>query len=300
MLPGKVLCMNRIDSVQCTPLKLRVTADLELDLGYAEHHESGVDLIPPKRTQFEQLIDFLDRQPDPGRRSRSGIMCEAYALSALCLRWGTYLGALLDPEKSVWEHAGNRTVCAIHNSEMARINIEASAALEYWVELYRSDAGVHRVTELSHKAAHYLKLPRKVDKPTTWPFELSDPAVSAELFARTGTAAESARHLAAQTPSRLFANYMIALWYRQGPIENVHAGRSRDFPLDRRRITATEERTIIAFATGLFRYVAATLSRLRSQRLEWAEAMMPYGLLSTGGIYNWSLTERTRQVRLPA
>jgi hypothetical protein len=56
------------------------------------------------------------------------------------LRWGSYVAVLADKAKPVWAEAHSPEVSRICDSEMARINIEASAALAEWrFELARSD-----------------------------------------------------------------------------------------------------------------------------------------------------------------
>ncbi len=54
---------------------------------------------------------------------------EGVAAAALTLRWGSYLAVLLDRDKSVWNEASSPSTGRISDEEMARINIEASAAL---------------------------------------------------------------------------------------------------------------------------------------------------------------------------
>ena len=50
------------------------------------------------------------------------------AAAAVVLRWGSYLAVLLDREKPVWSEALSPSTSCISDEEMARINIEASAA----------------------------------------------------------------------------------------------------------------------------------------------------------------------------
>ena len=58
---------------------------------------------------------------------------EGVAAAALCLRWGPYLTVLLDKEKPICPSAQDASTSRIADEEMARINIEASAAVAEWI-----------------------------------------------------------------------------------------------------------------------------------------------------------------------
>lgn len=44
------------------------------------------------------------------------------------------------------------------------------------------------------------------------------------------------------------ANALVNVAWRNGSVENIHAGAVRGYPVDRRRLTAAEERTLFGFA----------------------------------------------------
>ena len=108
----------------------------------------------------------------------------------------------------------------------------------------------------------------------------------------------------AQThPSRLFSNALVNSAWRNGPIEDIHSGASRGYPLDHRRVTVTEERTVLEFAadgltTGM--EVCHELGTERPAR-SWSDQVLPYGLAGMMMITptGWTLTETTREVRVP-
>jgi hypothetical protein len=75
-------------------------------------------------------------------------------------------------------------------------------------------------------------------------------AVEPEHLARVRADAE--RH-----STRLFANAMVNVAWRNGPVENVHAGVGAEYPLDQRRVTLAAEPLI---STG-------SLSRRRREKL---------------------------------
>jgi hypothetical protein len=92
--------------------------------------------------------------------------------------------------------------------------------------------------------------------------------------------------------------------WRNGPIENIHAGSSRGYPLDHRRVTSAEERGLMRFASerlALGMTICLKLGMERPRRT-WSEQVLPYGL-AEGWLFTprgWSLEETSREVRLPA
>src|SRR5260370_9320237 len=63
----------------------------------------------------------------------------AIATVAVCLRWGSYFAVLTKHDLPQWTDALNPEVSCIGDGEMARINIEASAALARRSDLLRAD-----------------------------------------------------------------------------------------------------------------------------------------------------------------
>ena len=70
----------------------------------------------------------------PLKRARPAI-----ATVALCIRWGSYFAVLTDHDLPQWTAAFDPEVSCIGDGEIARINIEASAALSDWIDLMRAD-----------------------------------------------------------------------------------------------------------------------------------------------------------------
>ena len=93
---------------------------------------------------FLQVLDYLATKPDPPEfRSGTGIGREGVAATAICIRWGTYFALLADRHLPLESETTPPKGSRISNEEMARINIEASAATAHWVEIFNSDhAGV--------------------------------------------------------------------------------------------------------------------------------------------------------------
>jgi hypothetical protein len=130
------------------PLSVTVNDDLTL-AGTCEEvaGPEGPELLirPPRTTLFRQVLAHLHEKPNPiTKPSASTSEREGAAACAITLRWGSFLAVLLDREKSVWGEVKSATTSRISDGEMARINIEASAALAEWIELFRAEQN-HRL-----------------------------------------------------------------------------------------------------------------------------------------------------------
>jgi hypothetical protein len=112
------------------------------------------------------------------------------------------------------------------------------------------------------------------------------------------------RRDAERNPSRIFANALVNVAWRNGPVESIHAGVVRGCPLAQRRITPAEERTLVRFANGGMALGMMICRRLATEmpRRSWPEQTLPYGLATMMLITpsRWTLTEASREVRLPA
>jgi len=261
----------------------------------------------PPTTLFRQVLAYLESKPDPPVRlsgSRTGR--EGVAAAALTIRWGSYLAVLLDREKPVWSETSRGETSRISDEEMARINIEASAALAEWIDLFRSDRGGSFYMQLVNRVVYYLPMPRKTTKLKVTEFAALAAADLAErLIQATDTAQlETVRTKAERHPTRIFANALVNTAWRNGPVESIHAGRFRGYPLDQRRITVMEERELIDFASQRLALGMAVCSELALQHHHrpWHEQVLPYGLAEILMITptGWTLTECSREVRLRA
>jgi hypothetical protein len=292
-------------------LQVRVHDELVLDAGTCEEvsgPHGGERLIhPPETTLFHQVLAYLRAKPDPPKRpSGSMVGREGVAAAALVLRWGSYLAVLLDHDKPVWSEVTSPSTSRISGEEMARINIEASAALAQWVDLYRSDPGGRLYTQLVDRAVSYLPMPKKTSRLKITEFgALADPEMARRVV--QGADATRLEHVRADVeryPSRVLANALVNTAWRNGPVENVHAGSFQGYPLDRRRVTAAEERELMGFVSerlALGMTLCLQLAMERPQR-SWPEQVLPYGLAEILMITpsRWTLTETSREVRLPA
>ncbi|WP_437982655.1 hypothetical protein [Sorangium sp. So ce117] len=296
MLPDQIL--------PAAPLRVRVNDELTLDAGLV-----GPDKIirPPGQPMFRQVLDYLMTKPDPAKLpSGTGIGREGVAAAAVCVRWGSYFSVLADRNKPPWSEVASPETSRISDDEMARINIEASAALAHWVDLFNADRSLY--SQLVNRAVCYLPMPKKTSKPerklTFGPLALPEIAkravdiTGAERLAR-------ARAVVSEHPSRVFANALVNVAWRNGPIENIHAGHVAACLIDRCRVTVAEERELMKFTANRMAVGMDVCLLLRSERerheRSWPEQVLPYQLASFLLITpaEWTLTETSRDVRLP-
>ena len=292
-------------------LRVRVNDELVVDAGTCEEvsgpHGPERLIRSPKTTLSQQVLAYLRAKPDPPRRpSGSMVGREGVAAAALALRWGSYLAVLLDRDKPVWPEVRSASPSRISDEEMARINIEASAALAAWIDLYREDPGGRLYTQLVDRAVSYLPMPKKTSKLKVTEFAaLADPEVAARVVQATDpTRLERVRAAAERYSSRILANALVNTAWRNGPVESIHAGGYRGYPLDLRRVTPTEERELMGFVSERLALGMTVCLQLATeqQRRPWCEQVLPYGLAEMLLITpsRWTLTEASRDVRLPA
>ncbi len=295
-----------------TQLRVHVTDDLVLDAGSWETTDGGDPrrvVHPPATTMLDQLIEYLEQHPVsgyPGIR----IGHEAIAATAVCLRWGSYFAVLADRDKPLAKPCGPDEAVAgrIADAEMARVNIEASAALEAWIDIMRDD--YHRYLNLMWAAHRYLPMTRKSVKRNRSPIGLLADRGFTDLFAGisdTDSDWYQARLAEAKAhPTRVLANALINYsWRIESPIEDIHSGcSSLGYPLTHRRISPQEERELIrTTASRLADGLMSVFHLVRGDESEraWWERVLPYNL-GAGWLITptgWSLTERTCQVVLP-
>ena len=294
-------------------LHVRVSDDLVLDAGTCEEsfgpHGPEKVIRPPEQTLFHQVLAYLQAKPDPpDPPSGSMIGREGGAAAALTVRWGSYLAVLADHGKPIWPESKSMGMetSRISNEEMARINIEASAALADWADLYRAHSGRGFYTQLVDRAVAYLPMPRRTSKRTAGPFAaLSDPEIASRMAQATDTERLAlVRADAERYPSRLFSNALVNVAWRNGPVEDIHAGKFRGYPLSARRVAPAEERELMHFASDRMAMGMTVCLQFvtESPRRSWPEQVLPYGLAEMMLVTpsDWTLTEASREVRLPA
>jgi hypothetical protein len=105
-------------------LSVQLISSFSLEAGSFGQQGEAIVILPPPVAMFDQLSGWLRRQtpPDPNGFSTAIIGIGA---TALCLRWGTYLAALLDEHKPLDPRIGSAEISMISDPEMKRINLSA-------------------------------------------------------------------------------------------------------------------------------------------------------------------------------
>jgi len=289
------------------PVFVRVNDDLLLDAGVMEPVDGiqGACLVrPPSKTMFHQLLEYLEGKPAPQRLpSGTHLGRQGVVATAVTVRWGSWFAVLADRAKPVWREARRSGASRISDGEMARINVEASAALEEWINLLRQDPVHHE--RLVAKAVCYLPMRRgdaTLEHSALWP--LADPALARQLIDATpADQVAQARVQVGEHPTRTLANAIINVAWRNGPVEDVHAGEFRGYPLALRRVTPADERLIMQTTARRLALGLAACERLATEQPPrlWADQVLPYALgrmmqVTPSG---WSMTESSRSLRLP-
>ncbi|MEO6888167.1 MAG: hypothetical protein ABI324_04155 [Ktedonobacteraceae bacterium] len=276
-------------------------------------------VYPAEQTLFEQVLLYLEtiaaQFPKPSL-IRSTISEQVRAILSVCLRWGSYFAVLADEAKPLWPMTDQQSISLIADAEMARINIETSAALEQWLDIFRSDKD--RYFALA-QAAKQLPLPlrrisvppRKRERLLEWAFfaecmrSLCSPQEREQLVASRGEAewVEQIRSSVLAYPTRILANGIINMCWRNGSsIENLHSGAYAPHPLLQRRISPQQERLLLR-ETGEMLAVALeiVLGLIDEQSVDsWAERVFPFALFPRRFHVpqNWSLDQKTCEVKL--
>jgi len=266
---------------------------------------------PPEPTLYDQILRYLEATSSDAKvppKSQLNFGEVAWATIAICLRWGTYFAVLSDQTKPLWPQIEQRAVSMISDEEMARINVEASAALAHWIELMREDDGHFRKLV---KAAQYLPLlPSAIDEKTNhtlyrlisfWNSAQSRQNLLALLGEQYGQEwLEQKRGMIMPNPVRWLANGLIhASWRNASGIEDIHAGRWEALPLLQRRIMPQQASTIVQnMAEGIVPSMHALYNTLKKKSEDgWQERVFSLAIRFSPPS-SWSLTEQTRAVLL--
>ncbi len=101
----------------------------------------------------------------------------------------------------------------------------------------------------------------------------------------------------------MLANAIVNTAWRNGPVEVIHAGGYRGYPLEQRRVTPAEERTLMGFASERLAQAMAVCLRFLVEQppRPWVEQVLPYGLAEQLLVTpsGWTLKEVSCDVRLP-
>ena len=271
-------------------------------------------ISPPHTTMYRQVLSYVeettrDEKVLPKSQLHFGEV--AIATVAICLRWGSYLAVLVNRDLPQWVAAFDPEVSCISDGEMARINIEASAALSDWIGLMRADQ--QRFRKLVKAAVQLLPFPIiQLDGSTYYHRFRALGAINStngrrslmEAFARDFGARwlerEKARVLV--NPTRALANGILNEHWRNGSgIEDIHAGTvAPPQPLTQSRLTRAQETLLMQETAELFVPTMRALYHVVSKPSgeSWPKKALPYAIAFKPPT-DWSLDERTREVALP-
>jgi hypothetical protein len=300
-------------------LTINVNDQLTIDAGSwqacVEEDQTPYRLIsPPQITMYRQVLSYLeevakDMKAPPKSQLHFGEV--AIATVSVCLRWGSYFAVLTNRDLPQWTDAFDPEVSCVGDGEMARINIEASAALARWIDLMRADQKHFR--KLVKAAVQWLPFPlSQLDGSTYYRHFRALGAFNSasgrqyllEAFARDFGSEwferEKARILV--NPTRALANGILNEHWRNGSgIEDVHAGNvAPPRPLTRRRLTKVQETRLLQETAELFVPTLRALYHVVSKPSEetWLEQALPYAIAFKPPV-GWSLDEQTREIALP-
>jgi hypothetical protein len=293
----------------------RFTIDAGSWQGRVEEDQAPYRLVsPPRATMYRQVLSYLEeatrgQKVPPKSQVHFGEV--AIATVALCIRWGSYFAVLANRGLPQWAAAFDSEVSCIGDAEMARINIEASAALSDWIDLMRADQP--RFRKLVKAAVQLLPFPiAQLDGSTYYHrFRAFSAFNSAhgrrylmEAFARDFGPEWLERQKAGVllNPTRALANGILNEHWRNGSgIEDVHAGSvAPPRPLLQRRLTRAQEALLMQETAELFVPTMRALYYIVSKPSEesWPEQALPYAIAFKPPA-NWSLDEQTREIALP-
>jgi hypothetical protein len=283
-----------------------VEDDFVLDVGswlqiVNEHQRLVTRIAPPPVPMFRQVVDYLEAKPQlPDGYVR--LADEARAAVAVCVRWGSYFAALADVSRPFSPDVRDENTSQIADGEMARMNIEISAAIQWWLTLKGSDE--RRYAQLVRRALAYLPLERKTVTRSPEGDVLRGCATTA--MATAVRLAWSTEHLerdlklAVTHGVRAIANTITLLAWRNGPVENVHAGRRLGHRFNERRVLPRDEKAIIRQAQNVLH---AALNAVEHMAFDGAWPPPPVRVLPFMRPFchprDWSYTEQSRVVELP-
>ena len=302
-----------------TSLTINVNDQCTIDAGYwqecPQEGQTPYRLVsPPHTTMYQQVLSYVeeatrDEKVPPKSQLHFGEV--AMATVALCIRWGSYLAVLTNRDLPQWAAAYDPEVSCIGDGEMARINIEASAALSDWIDLMRADQP--RFRKLVKAAVQLLPFPIAQLDGSTYYHRFQAFSVVNSITGRRYLSEAFARDFGAQwleqekarvlvNPTGALANGILNEHWRNGSgIEDVHAGGiAPPRPLTQCRLTRAQEARLLQEAAELFVPSMRALYSVVSKPSEetWPEQALPYALAFKPPA-DWSLDEQTRAITLP-
>jgi hypothetical protein len=301
------------------PMTIGVNDHLTIDAGswqerVEEKRMSHRLVSPPHTSMYRQVLSYLEETSRNERvpaKSQLHFGEVAIATVAICIRWGSYFAVLTNRDLPQWTAAFDPEVSCIGDGEMARINIEASAALSGWIDLMRADQ------------QHFRKLVKAAIRLLPFPIAQLDGSTYYQRFRALGAfnSAGGRRYLLEAfardfglqwferqkarvlvNPTRALANGILnEHWRNESGIEDIHAGTiALPRPLLQCRLTRAQEALLMQETTELFVPTMRALYHVVGKPSEesWPEQALPYAIAFKAPA-DWSLHEQTREITLP-
>jgi hypothetical protein len=250
--------------------------------------EADDKILPPQTAVLEQLIAWLENHPRSETTPDSETL--ARGLFAVCVRWGTYLAALMDDANPLVFNAGDEDTSCVSNREMRRINIEASYNMEQVFRMAHKNK--NRAIQLLLLARDHLPVPKLDRKDTT--DSSSKMIMQCMRFSALASMAPVNQRVQ-DNPYRALANILVNISYRNGPVEDVHAGSQWTYGRTR-RFTSREERLV-------FTHGVRTLEPILRSGLPWSSSPKKWSntaIISSAIPYifpsNWSFDQASAEI----
>lgn len=301
------------------PLRVRVGKILELDAGtcipIADSERELRVVLAPRQPMFDQVVQFLLRQPAPPASWTPRLKDEGAAAARLVFRWGSYFAVIGDAMKPEWNQGISLGIGRYSNQEQARMNIEISSNMEsvYHLQAFQPEVWRHLVY-----AARRLPGPKPVDSSVTAVgvyavLKEGRDAVAQRMWKKLNLPSQphptekpldqETRDAFEENPIRRIMN-VVALATWRVPLEDFH-GDQRDAPydrpprpLDQRRFTMEElhelENRMAMAGNGLLETALELYGRSEQDICE----LLARPTVQSEAGQKWSLTERTRNVIL--
>jgi hypothetical protein len=208
--------------------------------------------IRPELPMLRQLFGHLKSTMAAQRRTLSPDD-EGRALALLCVRWGSYFAVLADQTKPLMPESTDpdpRRFSRVANDEMHRMNVEISANLCALMTLRM----VNPVEYAALLSAALQYLPAGFG---TTPSNLPEAhSVISLTLDPEWPGPVPPLDVPPESRVRAVANGLTIFGWRNGEIENIHAGHGCAYPVGECRITAAESHAILVQAAAQFSHVA--------------------------------------------
>ena len=222
----------------------KVRYDLSLDAGTLIESAEAVEILPPEMPMLDQLLGWLADRPCKYDYGYPGYAL-GIGVTALCIRYGTWLSVLMDDSKPLDPRAQDGHISMISDGEMKRINIEASSNLAYLFKMMSEDE--YGALEICLRAYEHLPMPQRRVK-LHWGVANALHGVLQvyqDYLGDMDPVFKERGAVCVRRPFRALANTVINAAYRNGEIENIHAGRDSGCSLTHRRFTPRQGNLVL-------------------------------------------------------